>query len=240
MDIKSTSNKLVKEYNKLKIKKYRDESKLFLIEGDHLIEESIKTNHLEVLITTNINHSFKNKIIVNKDIINKLSSLKNTNEGSIGISKYIEKKDIVGNVLILDNLSDPGNLGTIIRSAVAFNFNNIIVCNNTVDLYNDKVVRSTEGLIYHINYIKGNLINEINKLKNMGYKIIGTTLNSNNNIKDYKAEKVAIIIGNEGSGISKEILKFCDDFVTIKTVDKVESLNASIAASILMRDVFDE
>ena len=240
MDIKSTNNKLVKDWSKLKLKKYRDISKTFLIEGDHLINEAIKSGYLDILITTDKDFNFDNKYNVTKDIINKLSSLKNSDNKYIGISRYIKTKDIEGNVLILDNIQDPGNLGTIIRSAIAFNFNNIIVSNNTVDLYNDKVIRATEGLIYHINYIKGNLKEEIKKLKELDYKIIGTKLNTTNNIKNYKDSKLAIIIGNEGSGISNNILNLCDLFVTIGMDNKVESLNAAVAASILMSEIYNE
>ena len=175
-----------------------------------------------------------------KEIINKLSNLKNVNVNSIGISKYIKGKEIVGNVLILDDIQDPGNLGTIIRSAIAFNFNNIVVSNNTVDLYNDKVIRATEGLIYHINFIKGDLENEIIKLKDSGYKIIGTKLDTNDCIKKHKNNKVAIVMGNEGRGISDSILKMCDEFVTINMDNKVESLNVSVSASILMNEVYNE
>lgn len=240
MDIKSINNKLVKDWNKLKLKKYRDISKTFLIEGDHLIKEAIKTNHLVSLITMDETIKFDNKYIVNQEIINKLSNLKNVNVNSIGISKYIKGKEIVGNVLILDDIQDPGNLGTIIRSAIAFNFNNIVVSNNTVDLYNDKVIRATEGLIYHINFIKGELENEIIKLKDSGYKIIGTKLDTNDSIKKYKNNKVAIVMGNEGRGISDSILKMCDEFVTINMDNKVESLNVSVSASILMNEVYNE
>lgn len=240
MDIKSINNKLVKDWNKLKLKKYRDISKTFLIEGDHLINEAIKTNHLVSLITMDETIKFDNKYIVNQEIINKLSNLKNVNVNSIGISKYIKGKEIVGNVLILDDIQDPGNLGTIIRSAIAFNFNNIVVSNNTVDLYNDKVIRATEGLIYHINFIKGELENEIIKLKDSGYKIIGTKLDTNDSIKKYKNNKVAIVMGNEGRGISDSILKMCDEFVTINMDNKVESLNVSVSASILMNEVYNE
>ncbi len=240
MDIKSINNKLVKDWNKLKLKKYRDISNTFLIEGDHLIKEAIKTNHLVSLITMDETIKFDNKYIVNQEIINKLSNLKNVNVNSIGISKYIKGKEIVGNVLILDDIQDPGNLGTIIRSAIAFNFNNIVVSNNTVDLYNDKVIRATEGLIYHINFIKGELENEIIKLKDSGYKIIGTKLDTNDSIKKYKNNKVAIVMGNEGRGISDSILKMCDEFVTINMDNKVESLNVSVSASILMNEVYNE
>lgn len=240
MDIKSINNKLVKDWNKLKLKKYRDISKTFLIEGDHLIKEAIKTNHLVSLITMDETIKFDNKYIVNQEIINKLSNLKNVNVNSIGISKYIKSKEIVGNVLILDDIQDPGNLGTIIRSAIAFNFNNIVVSNNTVDLYNDKVIRATEGLIYHINFIKGDLENEIIKLKDSGYKIIGTKLDTNDCIKKHKNNKVAIVMGNEGRGISDSILKMCDEFVTINMDNKVESLNVSVSASILMNEVYNE
>ena len=141
---------------------------------------------------------------------------------------------------MLDNLQDPGNLGTIIRSAVAFNIGTIIISDDSVDLYNPKVVRSTEGMIFNLNVIRRNLKEVIPVLKRQGYKIVGTLVNAGDDLKNIDKENVCIIIGNEGNGMSLDIRDMCDNFTNIKISDNCESLNAGVAASIIMYEVNHE
>ena len=227
MKITSLQNKQIIEWNKLKQKKYRDETNTFLIEGDHLINEAKKNGN--VLYTIGLNESYDYE--VTEDILNKLSSqTSGTNE--IAICKKIEEKGINGNVIILDNIQDPGNLGTIIRSAVAFNIDTIILSDNSVDLYNDKVIRASEGMLFNTNVIRCNLKEKIEFLKTNGYTIYATTPNGEGSFTN--DNKIALVIGNEGNGISTEVLKLCDKNITIKMNEKCESLNAGVCASILM------
>ena len=157
------------------------------------------------------------------------------------IMAVVNKKEsaISGNkILLLDRLQDPGNLGTIIRSAVAFNFDTIILSNDTVDLYNSKVLRSTQGMLFNINILRQDLTNVINELKNNNYTIYGTKVDNGNDVKEInKINKFALIIGNEGTGISDNILKQCDKYLYIKMNNNCESLNAGVAASILMYEM---
>ena len=134
--ISSKDNELVKHIKKLKDKKYRDESNLFLVEGDHLVKEAYKAGYLKKLIVTEDIYDFDvEKLLVTDKVINSISDLNNTKV--IGVcSKLSTNLDLSKNVVILDGVQDPGNLGTIIRSCVAFNINNLVLSNETVDLYN--------------------------------------------------------------------------------------------------------
>ena len=158
----------------------------------------------------------------------------------MAVVKFIPEDSINGNIIMLDNLQDPGNLGTIIRSAVAFNIGTIIISDDSVDLYNPKVVRSTEGMIFNLNIIRRNLKEVIPVLKRQGYKIVGTLVNAGDDLKNIDKENVCIIIGNEGNGMSLDIRDMCDNFTNIKISDNCESLNAGVAASIIMYEVNHE
>lgn len=231
MKIESLSNAKVKNWNKLKEKKYRDEAGLFLIEGDHLIKEALKKQM--VVSTIGLNETYD--YTVNPEILKKLSSQKSGTK-EIAVVKKIEEKKVEGDkILILDNIQDPGNLGTIIRSAVAFNISTIILSDDCVDLYNDKVIRSSEGMIFNINIVRKKLIEIIPKLKENGYTIYATTVNGKGYFEN--DSKIALVIGNEGNGIKENILNLCDKNITIKMNKECESLNAGVAASILMYEL---
>ena len=234
MELSSVNNDKVKFWASLKLKKYRDLHKKFLIEGDHLVNIALSKGLVEELICINDVYEFSNKYIVTEEIMRKIST-QNSLSNVCAIASFFEEGINDGNAIVLDNLQDPGNLGTIIRSAVAFNFNNIILGNNTVDLYNEKVIRATEGMCFNVSFKKLDLENNLGVLKDLGYKIIGTDVNSGDSIKKFKNEKLAIVIGNEGSGISRNIE--CDNYVNIKMNSKCESLNAGICGSILMYEV---
>ena len=167
----------------------------------------------------------------------KLSSL-TTPPGVIGVCKKLKEKDLTGNILILDGVQDPGNLGTIIRSAVAFNVDTIITSDDTVDLYNEKVLRATQGMIFHINIIRGKLVPIIEKLKEDGYKIYVTDVTSGRDIKNINSsERIALVMGSEGNGVRDEVKMLSDDIVHIHMNEKVESLNVAVATSILLYEI---
>ena len=241
--IRSLQNEQIKNYARLKEKKYRDETGLFLVEGDHLVRMAMEANCLITLLVAE--EELENyldiideekTIIVTESIINKLSFTK-TPQNIIGIAKQntFDKKD-VSKVLVLDTLQDPGNVGTLIRSALAFNYDKVYVSESTVDVYNEKVVRSSQGAIFKINIVKKEL-NEIYRiLKNNGFDILVTSLTDNSiyldevNIKS----KFAIVLGNEGNGVSEVSLKNATAIVKIKMSDKIDSLNVGVAGSIAM------
>ena len=236
MNITSTQNDKVKYWNNLKNKKFRDQEKRFLIEGDHLINEAAKLGLiLETISIVNPDADY----FVTKEIMEKISDQKSINYNA-AVVKFIPEDTINGNIMILDGIQDPGNLGTIIRSGVAFNVNNIILSDTSVDLYNPKVVRATEGMLFHVNVLRRNLVEFIPTLKNLGYHIIGTDVKSGIKLSDIPKENIAIIIGSEGNGMSQDVKKLCDNFINIPISDKCESLNAGIAASIIMYEVNHE
>lgn len=236
MKITSIHNDNVKYWVSLKNKKIRDKERKFIVEGDHLIEEARKNNLIEYIIScVDENADF----YVTKEIMEKISDQKSISYNA-AVVKFIPEDSVNGNVIILDNLQDPGNLGTIIRSSVAFNIDTIIISDTSVDLYNPKVVRSTEGMIFNLNVIRRNLEGIIPVLKNLGYKIVGTDVNEGIDVRNISKENVAIIIGNEGNGMSGNVKEMCDEFINIKINKSCESLNAGVAASIIMYEVSHE
>ena len=149
-----------------------------------------------------------------------------------------EMNDNLGSrILILDDIQDPGNLGTIIRSSVAFNISDIILSTNSVDLYNDKVIRSSEGMIYKINIIRTDLIKVIKKLKENNYLILGTNVRDGVDVKEVNSSRFALIMGNEGNGVKEEILNLCDKNLYIKMNKNCESLNLGVATGILLYEL---
>ena len=242
--ITSINNEKIKELAKLKEKKYRDKSNTFLVETFHLVEEAYKNNLLEeVFILEGYDFNLDvNKNVVTDSIMKKLSSTDTIPE-IVGVVKKKENKKLIGNkILILDRIQDPGNLGTLIRSAVAFNVDTIILSNDTVDLYNPKVLRSAQGMIFNTNILRGNLIDYIDRLKTDNFEIIGTDVNDGISLKKFsinKESRFAIVLGNEGNGLSHEVRELCDKFIYIDMKDSVESLNVGVAGSIILYEMSD-
>lgn len=240
MLITSIKNEHIKELVKLKEKKYRDETKTFLVETKHLVLEAYKSGLIKELILE------QNEIFpidapttyVSKEVLKKLSSLESPSNVMAVVNKREETTNIGEKVLILDKIQDPGNLGTIIRSAVAFNIDTIICSKDTVDVYNPKVVRSSQGMMFHIPILTKNLESFIPELKKQDYKIVGTKVTNGHDVRTSSIySHFALVIGNEGQGISRNIDELCDEYLYIKMNENCESLNASVAASILMYEI---
>lgn len=237
--ITSLDNKKVKEWSKLKNKKYRDQEGKFLVEGEHLVLEAIKSkNALELILDSEAIFPVDIlKYYVNKEVLKKISSLETPPE-MIAVVKKIEEKEYGDKLLLIDSIQDPGNLGTIIRSAVAFNIDTIVLGDNTVDLYNEKVIRSTQGLLFHTNIIKRNLKEFILELKAKKYQILGTKVTHGTSLdKIHLKGQYAFIMGNEGAGVSEELLDLCDDYIYIKMNDVCESLNVGCSCSIILYEL---
>ncbi len=233
----STDNKYIKEIAKLKIKKYRDQSAYFLVEGKHLIEEAKKNGYLEKVFKLDDGYEIDVPIcLVSINVLKYLSSLETPT--IIGLCKK-KNDEIKGDrILILDNIQNPGNLGTIIRSAVAFNIDTIVLSEDTVDLYNEKVVRATEGLLFDINIVRTNINQLVNELKEKNYKIYATKVNGGKSLKTLeKPSKFAIIMGNEGNGVNNSLLDICDEFLYIDMNGACESLNVGVATSIILYEL---
>ena len=233
--ITSTSNNTIKTLIKLKQKKYRDETGYYLVEGEHLVEEAMKAKQVECLISTKDITSDLPIVIVSNEVMSKLSFTKSPQFIMAKCKIKKENKLIDGKrYLILDDLQDPGNIGTLIRTALAFSIDQVILSNNCVDLYNDKLLRSMQGANFHINCIYDDLKTVISTLKKNNVKIIGSALENRQDIKQIKiSEKMAFIVGNEGNGMNKDILQECD-YVGYIPIYTIESLNVAIAGSIMM------
>lgn len=235
--INSVSNEKIKKYSKLLQKKYRDESNLYLVSTDHLVREAIKErNVVDIFLLEDKENYYGNVTIVTETVMRKLTNLK-TLPNVVAVVKKKEEKTIKGNVILLDGVQDPGNVGTIIRSAAAFNIDSIVFGNGTVDVYNEKVLRASEGMVNNINIIKKDLVDVIMELKVNGYEIIGTKVDGGTDIKNIKSKKFALLVGNEGNGVSKELLDLCDVFAYIKMNDSCESLNVGVATSIIIHEL---
>lgn len=241
MLITSVDNKKIKRYLSLKTGKGRYNEGLFLVEGMHLCYEAFKNNllvDLLVLVGNNASFNYDGEITyISDNVMKKLSSL-TTPTNVIGVCKIEENKEIIGNrILLLDEIADPGNIGTIIRSSKAFNVDTIILSTNSVDIYNEKVIRSTQGMLFNMNILYTDLEEVIPKLRDNGYMILGTDVNNGIDVRDISVIKYALVMGNEGRGVSENIKSMCDKNLYIKMNDACESLNVAVATSILLYEL---
>lgn len=242
MIITSKDNEIIKNIKKLKEKKYRLNS--YIVEGIKMVKEAINENQEIALIAIRedfkIDFDTKNikTVTISNKIFNDISDVK-TPQGILAVIKKNQNNQIETNqeyILALDSLQDPGNMGTIIRTADSANINQIIINKTTVDPYSPKVIRSTMGAIYRTNIIEvEDLKATLKEMKSKGFQIITTDLKATQSIYDINYNnKIVVVIGNEANGVSQEILQTADKKVIIPMLGKTESLNASIAASIMI------
>ena len=245
--ITSFENKLVKELISLQSKKQRHKIGKFLLESKRSIEEALiyKVEPEVIVINENIPIpefllDYQNLIVfVSNKIFDKISTTENS-QGILGVYEFFQPKLnnflLKDKLLYLDGIQDPGNLGTIIRSAAAFSIGGILVGQGSVDIYNDKVLRSTLGGIFAIPIIVIKT-EELKLFKKHGYNIIGASLGGKNLSNYTFGNKVIVGVGNENLGLSHEFVKIADDFITIEINKDMESLNASVAASIILYEL---
>ena len=234
----SISNEKIKSLRKLNSKKYRDLSGLFLVDGEHLVLEAFSSGYLEELIllegsnfNLNVNTSY-----VTYDVMKYISSL-DTPNGIIGVCRKKDCSIIGDKIVILDSIQDPGNLGTIIRSCVAFNVDTLVLSEECVDLYNPKVIRATQGMLFHLDIIiSSDIIDFVKNLR--GYRIFSTNVNGGNSLKSIeKCDRFAIIMGNEGNGVRDSLNKLSDCFIYIDRNSDCESLNVGVETSIILYEL---
>lgn len=250
--ITSKDNEIIKHIRKLKEKKYRDEYNEYVIEGVKIVEEAIKENAKikQVIVCNDTTKTYEipthimleiakfDCIYVSDKIFNYITQVTNPQ----GIMAIIEKQDenmqIDYNqdiIVMLDDVQDPGNLGTILRTVDSIGLNQIIVSKGTADSFNSKVVRSTMGAIFRLKIIEEeDLIKTIKELRKHHFKLLVTSLQTENSIYDIDFSKKIIVIGNEANGVSKEIQDLADEKAKIPMLGRTESLNASVAAGIVM------
>ena len=242
MIITSKDNEIIKNIKKLKEKKYRLDT--YIVEGIKMVKEAISENQeIELIaIREDFKIDFDTKkikiVTISNKIFNDISDVK-TPQGILAVIKKNQNNQIETNqeyILALDSLQDPGNMGTIIRTADSANIYQIIINKTTVDPYSPKVIRSTMGAIYRTNIIEvEDLKATLKEMKLKGFQIITTDLKATQSIYDINyTNKTIVVIGNEANGVSQEILQTADKKVIIPMLGKTESLNASIAASIMI------
>ena len=251
MLITSKDNENIKHIRKLKDKKYRDEFNEYIIEGIKLIKEAIqeKCKIKTIVICDNCSKSEEisqellydiakyNLIYVDEKVFQSITDVQKPQ----GILAVIEKKnkqdiDFTEDIIVaLDDVQDPGNIGTILRSVDSSGLKQIILSKRSADVYNPKVVRSTMGAIFRLNVIEtDNLIATLKSIKKHKFQIVSSALNTDKLIYNIEYKKKVIVIGNEANGISKEVFSLSDEKVKIPMIGKTESLNAAVATSIIL------
>ncbi|MBQ9096827.1 MAG: RNA methyltransferase [Clostridia bacterium] len=247
--ISSASNDFVKHIKKLQAKKsYRRETGSFVVEGLRLVKDGLFSIHT-IVMSESFDASLiadltgKETITVTDKVFKEISDTINP-QGVMGIAKMcsVSEEDISGEnpfIIFCDAVADPGNMGTIIRTADAVGASAVVLGSGCVDLYNPKTVRGTMSSLFNVKIIEtGNSIKTLENFKNKGIKIFGTTPSGEKDIyaADFKGP-VAVVIGNEANGICGEILDLCDEKLKIPMLGSTESLNASVAAAVTMYEV---
>ncbi|ASS98604.1 MULTISPECIES: TrmH family RNA methyltransferase [Geobacillus] len=240
--IESPKNARVKQWKKLLTKKGRDETGLFLLEGFHLVEEAIKSNAplVELIVDerTAIPPGWDASVpvvIVTEAVMKTISSTE-TPQGIAAVCRKLPAElEGVKTALLIDAVQDPGNLGTMIRTADAAGIDAVILGEGCADLYNPKVVRATQGSLFHLPVVNGDLAQWIARFKEQGIPVYGTALEK---AVDYRtvplSSSFALLVGNEGSGIRPELLGLTTENVYIPIYGQAESLNVAVAAGILL------
>lgn len=239
--INSVSNNKIKEIVKLHQKKYREQTGLFLVEGLKPIKELIDAG-IEITEIFSTKETSIPALIIDESTMKKIATTSSPCE-ILAVAKQ-RKTDInlfkkLNKLILLESINDPGNLGTIIRSAAAFGVEGIILFGDCVDLYSSKVIRSAAGNFFKTNIIE---IKDVNLLKEFfpNHKLISTSLSKENNIdiKDCsKFNQYIIMFGSEAKGLCKELTDITDNNIKLYMTNNVESLNLSVSASVIMYEL---
>lgn len=245
--IESPQNTLVKHWKKLlSVRKERDKSGEFLIEGYHLIEEAIKQKENVLTIMISDNSDIPNswdvdnlEIVEINDVIKKELAETEHTQGIFAHCKQQtvkeEEHDNWSRLLLIDAVQDPGNIGTMIRTADAAGIDAVILGKGSADAYNSKTLRSAQGSHFHLPIIKGNLPDWVEKLKERKVTVFGTAFENSTPFHEVKKEDAfALIVGNEGSGMNKELLEQTDQNIIVPLLGQAESLNVAVATGILL------
>ncbi|MGT2715567.1 TrmH family RNA methyltransferase [Streptococcus respiraculi] len=239
--IRSKSNRLIKETKKLHQKKYRKQS--YLIEGWHLFEEACqaKADIEQVFVLEEYVDRVVGDVpvtVVSPEILQELADSQ-TPQGivaQLALPEAFLLKEFTGKYLVLEDVQDPGNVGTMIRTADAAGYDAVFISDKTADIYSLKTLRSMQGSHFHLPVYRVGMDELLAQFKAQGIRILATTLSSTS--IDYRTVEVpasfAIIMGNEGQGISQMVEAAADDLVHISMPGQAESLNVAVAAGILL------
>ena len=250
--ITSKDNEMVKHIKKLSDKKYRDQNKCYIIEGIKMVEEAIQEEALieKIVIceeSTKTSEISKNLmyeiakydcIYVTEKIFKTLTQVVNP-QGILAVIKKNNERTLIRYdediIVVLDDIQDPGNLGTILRTVDSVGLKQLVVSKGTAGVYNPKVIRSSMGAIFRVEVIEvENLKETIETIRRNNYNLVVTSLQTENSVYDISYDKKVIVIGNEANGVSKEIQEMADNKVKIPMLGKTESLNASVATGIIL------
>lgn len=214
---------------------------LFVVEGFHMVEMALEKSVVECIFT--LEKTMKTNVpqyIVNEQILKKLTTTK-TPEGIVALCHKQKAKPVSSNhIVYLEKVGDPGNIGTILRSALAFHFYDVILSKGTAEVYSPKVLMASQGAVFFLNIKQSkndNPVDDLKELRNAGYHILATDLATSTPLKGLEVpSKTALMLGNEGKGLSKESIAFADQSVRIE-MDGIDSLNVGVAGGILMYEI---
>ena len=233
--IRSKDNSKIKNARKLLSRKGRKQSGTYLIEGFHLLEEAEKSGAeiRQIFLSESKEADLANAQLVSDEVLKSLSDT-GTPQGVVAEVKINPpQKENFEKVLILENVQDPGNVGTMVRTADAAGFSAVYSVGETADIYSPKVMRSMQGSNFHLPIFQADDLEEV--LAELDLPVLTTTLSQNSvSYKEVKAEKFALIMGNEGQGVSEQAIARADTVVHIDMPGQAESLNVAVAAGILM------
>lgn len=243
-EIQSAKNPRVKEWKKLLTKKGRDQTGQYMVEGIHLIEEAIKADEVvEIMVQNDFSAMDAEQLkqypvtLISADVSRAISATE-TPQGIFAVCKKraaLVDLSVHKRLLLLDGVQDPGNIGTMVRTADAAGIDAVIFGEGTGDLYNPKVIRSAQGSHFHLNVETGNLSEWIEKLKAADIPVYGTAIENADAYMDVPStEAFALIVGNEGAGVDPAILHQTDHNLFIPLYGQSESLNVAVAAGILL------
>ncbi|MGA4719169.1 TrmH family RNA methyltransferase [Fictibacillus nanhaiensis] len=247
--IESESNASLKQWKKLHTKKEREKSGTFLLEGPHLIEEAIssgaKLHHVIVEENFEINEAWLKEKFTLWSVTAKLMKQLSETEKPQGIIAVCEMMDTSeelikkgGRYLLIDGVQDPGNLGTIIRTADSAGLDGVFLGDGTADLYNGKTVRSTQGSLFHLPIVKANLLDIIERCKEHDLPVLSTSLHKSVDMRETpEVDGFALIMGNEGAGVQEILQQQSTLNVKIPIFGSAESLNVSVATGILLYEL---
>ncbi len=240
MELTSINNPRIKGWIKLKEKKYRDREQKFLVEGKHLVEEAYVAGCLETLIVLqglDVAADVSLPVYeVSDEIMRRLSTLSSGENvmGVCGIPNAVSLPVKQKSWILLDGIQDPGNMGTILRSALAFGIEEVVLSNDCVDVYHEKVIRATQGAIFQLSLRRTDLRAFVSLLQQEHIPVFATALQDAIPLQQVKIpSRYALVFGNEGNGIRHELLTQCDHRIKIEMAT-FESLNVAIAAGIGM------
>lgn len=235
--MESLSKNKIKWIRSLGLKKNRDAENLFIVEGEKMVLELIDLwpKNIELICTTDLNFSTKlPSYTTDEKIMRSISSLKTPNKLLAVVKKpQLKLKQEASFIVVLDDIQDPGNMGTILRTCDWFNVDQIVCSTNTVDVFNTKVIQSSMGSIFRtpVTYCDLSVFLEDTELP-----VYGALLEGENIYKQQTERKGIIILGNEGKGISEKIQTYITQAIHIPRFGGAESLNVSIAAGIILSE----